>query len=445
MARRADAGGGRVSPELSPADIDALQAVANGTPKPKFNARQLALKLDGETPVARGGGELFTYRDGHYRPGGRENLRERITRELGDDWKRHRAEETIGYLTDSAPQLWESPPLDRINLANGILDVTTGELNPHSPEFLSPVRLPVAYDPTAECPAIEKFLGEVLAVELVEVFYELAGYLTVPDNRLQQAVMLLGAGSNGKSRALDLLTAMLGRENVSAVALHQLEDNRFAPVRLYGKLANIFADLDHRTLQSSSMFKSITGGDRIEGERKRQDSFSFQPYARLLFSANEPPPTSDHSDAYFRRWLILPFDNRFDGSKADRNLLAKLTTPTELSGLLNRSLARLYGVRTRGHFTMTATAEKAAERFRVDSDSVAGFIAERCNIDPDARVRQSATFPAYRDWCAESNRRPLGKQNFNRRLAELIPTLAESKSGGVRYWTGIELDLEAGA
>lgn len=431
-----------MSPEFAPeqvAEFEQIIAANGGAPASKFNARQLALKLTAETPIARGGGQLFTYRDGHYQPGGRENLRERITRELGDGWKRHRAEETIGYLTDSAPRLLEAPPVDSINLKNGILDLGTGKLEPHSPDLLTPIQLPVIYDPAAECPAIAKFLAETVGLELAELVYEIAGYLATPDNRLQMALMLLGEGGGGKSTLLNVFTGLVGERNVSSVALHRLDEDRFAPAGLYGKLANIFADLDARVLQSSSIFKSITGGDRINAERKYADAFSFRPYTRLLFSANEPPPTPDHSDAFFRRWLILPFEHRFHGSKADRNLTAKLTTPSELSGLLNRGLERLPDLRKRGAFTATGASADAAERFRVDSDSVAGFLDDHCADDRDARTEKSRMFPAYREWCLESNRRPVGKQKFNRRLQALRPTISEVPYQGTRHWTGIRL------
>jgi len=428
-------------PDLDPELEAQIRQVVDEPKLPKFNARQLALELHGETPVARGGGELFTYRDGHYRPGGRENLRERITRKLGDDWKRNRADETLAYLADSAQRLLDSPPVDQVNLRNGILDTSDGKLAPHDPDLLTPIQLPVAYDPAATCPAIDKFLAETLDADLAEVIYELAGYLVIPDNSLQVAALFLGEGANGKSTMLNVLTALIGERNVSSIALHRLDEDRFAPAGLYGKLANVFADLDARALQASSMFKAITGGDLIDGERKYSDAFSFRPYSRLLYSANEPPPTPDSSDAFFRRWLVLPFDRRFDGSTVDRNLTAKLTAPAELSGLLNRGLERLPDLRRRGAFTATDASVNAAERFRVDADSVAGFLADKCELNLDARTPKPKMFPAYREWCSENNRRPVSKQKFNRRVEALYPyELIQVVVNGTQCWSGIRLE-----
>jgi len=433
---------------LTPEQATELEGIVNGDPgpakaPPKFIPRRLADELDSETPTATAAsGSIYIYRDGAYRPGGERDIRERLTAKLGDDWRPGRAEAVIGYQRDAAPRLWSEPPRDRINVRNGILSTKTGELQSHSPEFLSPVQIGAAYDPEATCPAIDKFLADVLAPELVSLVYELVGYLITPDQSLQMAVMLLGGGANGKSTLLALLTALLGAENVSNVALHRLDEDRFGVAELEGKLANVFADLDARALQASSIFKSITGGDAIMGERKYANPFSFRPYARLLYSANEPPPTPDSSDAFFRRWLILPFEQRFDGRRADRRLLAKLTTPGELSGLLNHGLAALPALKRRGEFTPTKATAKAAERFRVDSDSVAGFLGESCELQPDARTARSNLFSAYRSWCVENNRRALGKQKFNRHVEELHRALTVGPIQGVDYWHGLGLNSE---
>ena len=181
-----------------------------------------------------------------------------------------------------------------------------------------------------------------------------------------------------------MITALLGEANVCAVPLHRLEEDRFAPAQLYGKLANVFADLDARALASSSIFKSITGGDLVQAERKFRDAFSFVPFARLIFSANEAPPTPDSSDAFFRRWLVIPFEERFTG-RADHGLLEKLTTPEELSGLLNHGLAARPELFGRGDFATTKPTALAKHKFRVDSDSVAGFVDECCDVDPTDR------------------------------------------------------------
>jgi hypothetical protein len=106
---------------------------------------------------------------------------------------------------------------------------------------------------------------------------------------------------------------MLIRQRVKHLLLDYdySEADRFSAARLYGKLANICTDLPGDRLSRSAMFKAITGCDRITAEVKYRDSFEFTRFARLQFSANRLPTSSDPSQAYFDRWLIVPFANRF--------------------------------------------------------------------------------------------------------------------------------------
>ena len=151
---------------------------------------------------------------------------------------------------------------------------------------------------------------------LFRLAWEILGDLLTPDRSVQKAICLLGEGGNGKSVFLDLATHFVGAENVCHLSLQRLEADRFSAARLYGKLANICTDLPGERLSSSAMFKAITGCDRITAEVKYRDSFEFTPFARLLFSANRLPASSDASQAFFDRWLIVPFANRFRQTRA---------------------------------------------------------------------------------------------------------------------------------
>jgi putative DNA primase/helicase len=425
-----------------PHEVDPSLAPSSNGSKPNGsgtrNTAECARILSGVESYAIGGGQLYVHQDGCYRPGAR-HLGQRIAGLLDSGWSRRKAEEITSYLRATVPELWEEPPCDIINVRNGLLDVATRELSTHMREHLSPVQIAASYDPVARCPQVDKFIASTIP-GLGSTLMEIIGLLLIPDNRFQKAIMLLGPGGTGKTTALNMIRALLGSENVSTVALHQLDEHRFATADLYGKLANTFADLPGHALKSSSIFKSITGGDPIRAERKHCPAFSFKPYARLIFSANEAPPTADNSDAFFDRWLILPFDRRYRGTEhEDRDLTAKLTAPGELSGLLNKALDGLDRLRAQGGFTRAASSERAGKRFRIESDSAAGFCEECCEVRQDARVAKPELFKAYREWCAENNRLPLASVRFSRRLRELHKHLDEVASGGTDYWLGIDL------
>ncbi len=154
-------------------------------------------------------------------------------------------------------------------------------------------------------------------------------------------MLCIGKGSNGKSTFLRIIDHLLGSKNISHISLQDLAGDRFASAGLYGKLANTFADLKSDKLVSTGNFKMLVSGDYIRAQKKFQNPFEFQNYAKLIFSANEIPQSEDRTYAYFRRWIILFFEKVYEGDDNDTELVYKLTTPEELSGLLNLALIAL--------------------------------------------------------------------------------------------------------
>jgi P4 family phage/plasmid primase-like protien len=330
------------------------------------------------------GGHLYRYQDGVYRFDGRERVEQVCQRVLGERFKPRHGREVVDVLRGGLQEIPDEPTTDLVNVANGMLDWRTAELRPHGPEHLTTIQLPVAWNPDATCPAIDVFLAEVLPPDSQRFVREVFGYATVPDGFLRKAVMLLGTGSNGKSTFLSLLRRLLGRRNVSAVPLQAFGESRFAAAEVHGKLANVCGDLDSRALRRSDLFKTVTGGtDAVMAERKYEHPFSFVPFATLLFSANEAPASSDQSDAFFDRWVILPFDRRFEGVDVDPHLLAKLTTREELEGLLVQAIAGFMDLSERGRFEVPPSVQAAGEEYRMRIDSVVTFLDEAMRNRPE--------------------------------------------------------------
>lgn len=311
----------------------------------------------------------------------------------------------IVRLTDLYGEpLWERPAPQGINLMNGIFNLKEQRLVSHSPEYLSQVQLPVIYEATAECPAWERFVRDTLPADVLEagVPWQVAGWLMMPHTGLQKALLLFGPGASGKSTFLEGLRAFLGGNNVSAEPLERLEGNRFALANLVGRLANICGDLSYGRAEKSNIFKSIVGEDTLTAERKFEGAFTFKPYARLVFSANSHPRTRDTGDAYYRRWIVLPFPNVIPEEKRDQHLIKKLTEPRELSGLLNKALAALPQVLERG-ITETQSMKDELEELRLTNQPVLGFLGETLVEDPDGFVLKAEVFSAVQDYCRESH------------------------------------------
>jgi len=392
---------------------------------------------------------IHHYEDGYFKPNGEEILSQEVTAILGDKFSSHRVHEVQFYVETCARMDADSMDYEAtnlINVENGMLNWRTGELFPHDPKYLSTMRVPVNYNPGAKCPNIEKFFSEITHEECIPILEEITGYVLIPGNPFRKAILLYGGGGNGKSKYLELVQHLIGHGNISNLPLQKLSE-KFVIVELYGKLVNIFADLPSGPVTDSSAFKTVTGGDRVSGERKFKNTFSFTPKCKLLFSSNSKPVSSDKSKAYFDRWIIIPFPNEFiPGVNADEHLMEKITTNEELSGLLNLAVAGLRRLTEAKHFTRSVAVEEEAENYRLYSNPVAMFVDETCVVDHlnhDMFVRKTTLYDVYRDWCIVNSTKPLSQANFNKTLEEqfrvrVVSAHTMEDGSRPRVWRGIK-------
>jgi P4 family phage/plasmid primase-like protien len=399
------------------------------------------------------GGRLYAFVDGVCQDHGKRFVRTRVKQLLRErgrlpQWSTYRTDEVHGYILADAPELWEQPPIDTLNVLNGLLDVTTGTLRAHEPSFLSPIQSPVVYGSDADCPAWRQFVTDVFPEDCQELPWEVCAWLMLPHRSTQKAVLLLGEGSNGKSTWLTALIAFLGRRNVTGISLHKLEADRFALSRLLGRLANVCPDLPSSHLVGTNVFKALTGGDqRLEAEYKHRDGFSFEPFTRLVFSANHPPRSEDASHAFFRRWLVAPFGRTFEeGSDAipREELDARLCQPSELSGVLNKALEVLPRVRRHG-ITESASMRAAWAEFRHLTDPVAVWLDQRTVDEPEAVTAKSELPRAYNEGTRQDGRPNETPTAFGKAVRRARPGLKDARRtiGGRVQWCWVGLGLRA--
>jgi putative DNA primase/helicase len=312
------------------------------------------------------------------------------------------------------------------NIRSGMLDLETFQIKEHNPAHLSRIQLPVSHDPNAKCPTWERFLSEVLGEDsqLIDLFQEFVGYLLVPDTSHHKALVLVGEGANGKSTAIQVIEALLGRQNVCNVSLSDLS-NSFHRVRLDGKLVNISTELDPKMLERSDYFKAIVSGDSISAEHKHKPAYDFTPVCKLIFGCNRLPRVRDHSHAFYRRLTIMPFERTFEGETADLYLGKKLIK--ELDGVFMWALRGLERLRQQGHFTESEQADNALADYRRFNNPLVGFIEDCCRFDPDASTSKTTLYDEYKKYIQENGYSALGKETFFRELYAMRPELESAR------------------
>ena len=383
---------------------------------------------------------IYDYDSGRYVPAD-DKLRNIVAGTLKHEWSQTKVNHIFTWYKDRAPSLWDAPPLDRVNVLNGILDLESGDLQPHSPDFLSHIQINAAWDPEADCPAIDRFVQKVFPYDAHETFYQLAGLFLTPDSHCQKAVLFLGSGASGKSVATALIRQFLHPRNVSNVPLHDLTEGRFDLAELRGKLLNISADVPERDFNDTAVFKQIVDGHlaTLRVPRKYRDPIEFQPFTRLLASAARVPQSADNSLGYLRRWLAVPFDTSLNESNLDRTLLDQLTIPDELSGLLNRAVSAYRQLLEKGTLTESEKMAAAKEEFDQASDSTRLFLRERVEeCSPYDEIDRTEVYSAYKDWCVFNRFRPESARRFYGSIWDIF-RIKTVRSHGRRLFKGIQL------
>jgi len=386
-------------------------------------------------------GQLYRYDGGRYRPDGENFVAQWLREYLENLFRQKHVKEMEVWLRSHEPKITERPPEQLINCKNGLLEWRDLVLHPHSPEYFSRVQIPVEYHSNAVCPVIDRTLKELLPDELIPVLHEIAGLCLYAGNPFRTAVMLLGSGRNGKSTVLNLIQAIVGKENCAAIPLQTLAEDRFAAANLFGKLANIAGDLDARSIKRTDAFKTILGGDQLWAQHKHRDPFEFVPYATLLFSANEPPLSRDQTQAWFDRWLIFPFEKRLSDDEVDPHLQAKLHSESELQGFLVHAVAGLRRLMERGRFEKPAAIQAAVDEYRLRLDSVLAFTGEECDVgDSNAWTSRKMLYSSYRQYCEINGRGVLSSgQMYSHLRQHFAGRVVDKSHGKERGFGGIQM------
>jgi len=331
-----------------------------------------------------------------------------------------------------------------INLENGLLDINSMELKPHAPEFLSTIRIPIAYDPQATCPKIQSFLDNILRPNDKNIILQFFGYSLIPDYSIPVVLVLLGEGSNGKTQLLRLLAKFIGPRNFTAVSLQDIEDNSFAISNLEGKLLNMQGDLSSKRLSGIGMLKQLSGQDPLFANRKHRDAIQFDNFARLVFASNKPPQIEEDTLAIWRRILPLDLPNKFEGQNDIKHIVETIATPWEMSGLLNLALEGLRQVLDKGDFSYLGSYEDRAKHYTIASDPARAFTEERCDIGKELKVLKPEMYEAYSKFCKEKKVQLSGEPVFGKDLrsvpgSNITDQQIHEKGVRVRWWVGIAL------
>ena len=355
----------------------------------------------------------------------------------------------IKSLTYKEIAAFDSDP-NLITVENGIYNISTMELTPHTPTNLSKVLIPCSFIENVLGISETKFWKYLISTctvngkldeDMSDDILELMASCFVKNKVDEKSFILLGNGDNGKSVLLLLLNSMLGKDNVSNIALQDLVSNPFAAARLDGKLANIYTDLKSTALKNEEKIKNLSSGEPMHVEHKYQDGFDMVTYAKLIFSCNQFPKVYDQSDGFFRRWIIIQFRRKFALGDPDRDekLKEKLINNQDEKNLIFSYLMIMSEKLLRtGKFRYPLGHAEIRKLWNANADPLYHFI-ENCIIETeDSKKTKRETYKFYEQWCYDHGVVPLGKGQFGKAFGEEFD---EDRVGSKRYWIDIDFKV----
>lgn len=331
-----------------------------------------------------------------------------------------------------------------INLKNCIYNIRTGKTEEHNPEYLSRVKLPIFYDENATCPRFDKFLESSLEGDKKKIrqVLEMMALCLIKDNAIiGKAFMNTGKGSNGKSILFDIIIDLLGKDNVSSKTIHAFETDRFSVSALEGKLSNICADVGNQGITSTEILKKIITGDLCDCEAKFNPSYSFRPFATLIFSANGIPEVHDDSDGFARRWELIEWEKSFYGKDRDKTVKTIRKDPKEMSGIFNKIVKVAKEILQTHELKYETTVEDARQKWLDKSDSTLRFLEDKCALGSEYDNPVAELYNQYSIFSKSIGMTPLTNRKFNEKMEAkgLEKTVKRDGSSTIKIWKGVTL------
>lgn len=324
-----------------------------------------------------------------------------------------------------------------INLNNGTFEITPKKqfLRPFKKSDFLTYQLPFAYDSEAKATQFKKFLDEVLPEpELQNILAEYLGYIFVKNSvlKLEKVLLLFGTGANGKSVLFEVLMALLGTQNVANYSLQSLTaENGNSRAMLVNKLLNYASEINGKL--ESNIFKLLISGEPVEARLLYKNTQIISDYARFMFNCNELPKEVENTNAFFRRFIILPFRVTIPPNKQDKEL-SKRIIETELSGVFNWVLNGLTQLLKNKDFSQSNIVQNEVLQYQKESDSVLMFLEDenyKSSVEYDRPLKD--VFAEYKTYCLDSGYRLCSNRTFSSRLRKNGFTVERKSYGNAVY------------
>jgi P4 family phage/plasmid primase-like protien len=373
--------------------------------------------------MAEGSDKIWWFGGQIYHDSGKEYIKNLLYSVAGDEVDKKTVNEVLDRVSSRlqlSPVVFNSNPC-LLGLANGVMDCKTSKFRRYVKEDLITDQLPINYDSAARCPEIIKFIEDLTPdyddrITLIDIFAS-GAYRKA----LAYIAFLIGHGSSGSTTYIDLLQAFYGEGNTEAIPLNELVEKQFALSSLKNARFSIGQEIEDVKKSGTARIKEISGGDWISADVKNKERARFRGWTKLIFKGNGVPRFSDNTWGFRRRFTEVKLPYKFvpivdpaepNQRKMDPDIINKITSPDELSGLLNLIAVRLPRIIENNRIYK---AEGQFEAYKQQVDSVTSFLDLFCTYYPDAksiRLPVKKLYNHFQKWCTLSMANEVDVRHF---------------------------------
>jgi len=308
---------------------------------------------------------------------------------------------------------------------DGVIDIQGKRFRPGQQDDRITFHSETKFDKDAICPRWLQFLDEVFGrdLELIDWIHRAAGYSLTGDVSEQCFFLCYGSGANGKSVFLATLRHVMGEYAYDAPFATFEQDSRASiPNDLAALECKRFvtsSETNENTRMNEARIKSLSGGDPCTARFLHHEFFTFSPVCKIWLAANHKPRVADVSHGFWRRIHLIPFNQQFSGSEADKGLPDRLKG--EASGILNWLIEGCLMWQERGLDPTPAIVRGATQDYKTESDPLAQFLEEKFVISPERKLWMSELYKVYVGWADEQGlreREKLSRNALSRKMSE---------------------------
>ncbi|NJD58547.1 MAG: hypothetical protein FIA98_04010 [Anaerolineae bacterium] len=304
------------------------------------------------------------------------------------------------------------------NVANGVIDLTTGNLLPHDPALMLTKISNVEFDPKAQCQEWEKSMDLFTGGDQESAYFlqKAVGYTLTGRIDEHCLFFLFGLGQNGKSVFTEVIRRLLGdyakRIDIDALMANRNLGTVANPhiAAMAGARLVLASEIAASRKINESLAKDLTGGDAVTARFLFSNPFTFEPSHKIWLYGNHKPKVEGTDLGFWRRIRVVPFPVTIpDDVKRPMGELMD-TFGKEMPGILNWAILGCVFWKNDG-LQMPKAVKQATIEYRTEQDQVMQFITENCEQHPDFSIEKDKFYTAWRNWCQEQGEDELRKHS----------------------------------